>query len=140
MAPIAPGLRMGMMIRPIIAGSTRGILRRAVVLSATILLLGTGQQQAHAGFSLNLGNTDIQGVTGPGSGQLTSPYATLDIAGNTTTGLLTFTLSASAHNAASPINAVFNDISFNTNLKLGVDFTFVSATNGGTIGAGGNIS
>jgi hypothetical protein len=127
------------MLRPIsrIMGLS---LRTTLTACAVLVLLGASHQEARAGFTLDLGNAAIQGVTGPGSGQLTAPYGTLDIVGNTTTGLLTFTLSASAQNAGSPINAVYNDISFNTHLTLGTDFTLVSASNGGTIGAGGNVS
>lgn len=111
-------------------------------LTAGFLLLGfcLSAQSAKGDFVLNLGNADIQGVTGSGANQLDSPYATLSIVGNTTTGQVTFTLAASAHNAASPINAVFSDINFNTSLVLGTDFTLLSASNGGTIGAGKNTS
>jgi hypothetical protein len=107
---------------------------------AALLLATTTPPEAAAGTNFNLGNADIQGITGPGANQLTTPYATLDLLGNTLTGQLTFTLSTSLHNAGPPINSVFNDISFNTPLTLGTDFILLSASNGGSIGGGGNVS
>src|SRR5690349_7822616 len=101
---------------------------RKWILLIAVLGLGVNAQPLKAGYSLELGNADIQGITGNGANQLQSPYATLSIVGNTSTGLLTFTLSTSAHNSSSPINAVFNDISFNTGLTLNTDFTLVSAS------------
>jgi hypothetical protein len=103
-------------------------------------LASSAGREANAAIVFNLGNAAIQGVTGPGANQLTTPYATLDIVGDTTLGQVTFTLSTSAHNANAPINAVFNDVDFNTNLVLNTDFTLLSASNGGTIGPAGNIS
>jgi hypothetical protein len=107
---------------------------------AVLLLATTVQPEARAGAIFNLGNTDIQGITGPGANQLTTPYATLDFLGNTSTGTLAFTLSTSPHNAGPPINSVFSRISFNTALTLNTDFTLLSASNGGTISGGGNVS
>jgi hypothetical protein len=113
---------------------------RTWILALAAIGLGLMAQPAKADFTLELGNSQVQGITGSGPNQLESPYATLSIVGNTTSGLVTFTLSTSAHNASAPINAVFNDLSFNTALTLGTDFTLASASNGGTIGSGGNIS
>jgi hypothetical protein len=114
--------------------------RRFAPAWATLLLAISLPQVAPAGTTFDLGNTAILGVTGLGATQLAAPYATLDILGDTSTGTLSFTLSTSPHNAAPPIDSVFNDISFNTPLTLGVDFTLLSASNGGTIGPGGNVS
>src|SRR4051812_45276836 len=96
---------------------------------AALLLAATGRSGGFAGTVFDLGNTDINGITGPGASQLTQPYATLDILENTALGWITFTLSTSSHNAGSSINAVFNDISFNTALTLGTDFSLLSASN-----------
>ena len=113
----------------------------AAACAALLLLAATVRDEARASSVVfDLGNADIQGITGPGMSQLTTPYATLDILEDTVNGLLTFTMSTSAHNAGSPINAVFDDISFNTALVLNSDFTLQSASAGGTIGAGGNVS
>jgi hypothetical protein len=113
---------------------------RVLVVALVAAGLSLTAQGARAAFTLNVGNADIQGVTGNGANQLQAPYATLTIVGDTNTGQVTFTLTTSAHNANAPINAVFNDISFNTSLALNSDFTLLSATNGGTIGNGGNVS
>jgi|GEM_PF-2895921 len=113
---------------------------RVVSACAALLVATAVAQEASAGIVFDLGNTAIQGATGPGANQLTTPYATLDIVGDTTTGRVTFTLSTSTHNASPPINAVFSEVSFNTNLTLGSDFTLFSASNGNGIGAGGNVS
>src|SRR4051794_14010723 len=79
---------------------------------AALFLATTLPQEAGAGTVFNLGNTAIQGITGTGADKLTTPYATLDFLEDTSTGLLTFTISTSSHNAGAPINSVFNDISF----------------------------
>src|SRR5436309_2126946 len=97
---------------------------------AALFLATSTPCEVSAGTTFDLGNNDIQGITGPGANQLTTPYASLDILGNTLTGQVIFTLSTSAHNAGSPINSVFNDISFNTPLTLGSGFTLLSASNG----------
>ena len=115
-------------------------LRAAAAAFAALLVVMAVPQKAHAGIVFDLGNAAIQGITGPGANQLTTPYATLDIVGDTSTGRVTFTLTTSPHNAGTPINAVFSLISFNTSLTLGSDFTLLSASNGNGIGAGGNVS
>lgn len=105
----------------------------ALLFGATCL-----HQQARGDAIFRSGNTAIQGITGPG--QLDQPYGTLQITGDTTTGEVTFTLSTTANNAAAPIDAVFNNISFNTALKAGTDFTLLSGPSGSTLSAGGNVS
>src|SRR4051812_16106840 len=60
---------------------------------AALLLATAVQPETRAGSIFNMGNDAIQGITGPGANQLTTPYATLDFLENTSTGTLTFTLS-----------------------------------------------
>lgn len=119
---------------------TARMLGRRQAIGAIALLVGATclHQQAHGNAILNSGNAAIQGITG--AGQLDQPYGTLQITGDTSTGLVTFMLDTTPHNASAPINAVFNDISFNTALKLGTDFTLKSGPAGSQLSAGGNVS
>jgi len=118
----------------------RSLYRGIGLLALGLIASLVAPSESRAAVIFDQGNTSILGITGNGANQITSPYAFLDITGNTTNGQVTFTLSTSAHNAASPINSVFSQISFNTELALGTDFTLLSASNGNGISNGGNVS